>query len=324
MNNRRNFLRSLAGILGAGMLPVSLKGIPRPAGNEDGQKANFKFCLNTSTIRGQEPGLWSDIEVAQKAGYDSVELWLGDIRRYLDERGKKEDLRNKIADSGLTFENAIAFPEWIVDDPDRRKNALEDMKNNMDLLADLGCKRIAAPPVGATEGKVLDLFTVAERYRAVLEIGENSGILPVLEVWGHSVNLHALGQAVSVIIESGHPDACILPDVYHLHRGGSDFSGLRYLSSQAVSMFHINDYPPAENRTALTDADRVFPGDGTAPFPFIMNELKRINPEMVLSLELFNREYWKQDALAVARRGLQKMKEVASYLACIGDLSVSH
>jgi 2-keto-myo-inositol isomerase len=31
----------------------------------------------------------------------------------------------------------------------------------------------------------------------------------------------------------------------------------------------------------------------------------------VLSLELFNRDYWKQDALQVARTGLEKMRAVA-------------
>jgi hypothetical protein len=30
----------------------------------------------------------------------------------------------------------------------------------------------------------------------------------------------------------------------------------------------------------------------------------------MLSLELFNRDYWKQDALEVARTGLQKMRAV--------------
>jgi len=313
MNTRRNFLRSVAGMLGAAMLPVSLKGVNAHTDATNPENSNFKFCLNTSTISGQKLGLWADIEMAEKAGYNSVELWLRDIQKYLDEGGSKRDLKNKIADSGMTFENTIAFPRWIVDDPDTRRTALEEMKNNMELLADLGCKRIAAPPVGATEGKVLDLSQVAERYHAVLEIGEDYGVTPVLEVWGHSANLHALGQVVSVIIESKHPDACILPDIYHLHRGGSDFSGLRFLSRDAVSMFHMNDYPAADERTTLTDADRVYPGDGIAPFPFIMNELKRINAEMVLSLELFNRHYWKQDALDVARLGLEKMRKIAAY-----------
>jgi sugar phosphate isomerase/epimerase len=42
----------------------------------------------------------------------------------------------------------------------------------------------------------------------------------------------------------------------------------------------------------------------------MLRELRRIGFQGVLSLELFNREYWKQDALAVARTGLDKMRAV--------------
>jgi sugar phosphate isomerase/epimerase len=64
------------------------------------------------------------------------------------------------------------------------------------------------------------------------------------------------------------------------------------------------------NSTNTSMNKRVFPGDGSAPFQSIVPELKRINSGMVLSLELFNPDYWKMDALTVARTGLQKMKAV--------------
>jgi sugar phosphate isomerase/epimerase len=54
------------------------------------------------------------------------------------------------------------------------------------------------------------------------------------------------------------------------------------------------------------------PGDGVAPFDKIIKQLHTINPGMVFSLELFNREYWKQDPLQVAKLGLERMKGVVS------------
>jgi 2-keto-myo-inositol isomerase len=53
---------------------------------------------------------------------------------------------------------------------------------------------------------------------------------------------------------------------------------------------------------------RVYPGDGVAPLPEIIRDVTAVNPLCVLSLELFNREYWKLDALDCAKRGLEKMK----------------
>ena len=311
MSDRRKFIATFTGISSSFFLPVTLYGISKKTNDLSDNPAGFKYCLNTSTIRGQRSGLWKDIDIAAQAGYDGVELWLENIMKYLRQGGSKTDLKNRLKDLGLSFENTIAFPKWIVNDPSIRKRALEELKKDLELLSFLGCKRIAAPPAGATQGDILDLNQVAERYKAILKIGENYDILPVLEVWGHSVNLHALSQALYVITECKHQKACVLPDVYHLYRGGSGFSGMKYLTKEAISMFHINDYPAAPNRNELTDADRVYPGDGVAPMKMILNELKRIDPDMVLSLELFNPVYWKKDALHVAKTGLQKMKELS-------------
>jgi 2-keto-myo-inositol isomerase len=50
------------------------------------------------------------------------------------------------------------------------------------------------------------------------------------------------------------------------------------------------------------------PGDGVAPMTQILRDLALTGGETVLSLELFNRSYWEQDPLRVARLGLEKMK----------------
>ena len=74
-------------------------------------------------------------------------------------------------------------------------------------------------------------------------------------------------------------------------------------------MFHMNDYPAEISREKISDADRVYPGEGVAPINQILTDLNDKKSPIVLSLELFNREYWKQDALTVAKTGLKKMKK---------------
>ena len=54
-----------------------------------------------------------------------------------------------------------------------------------------------------------------------------------------------------------HADACILPDIFHLYKGGSDFLSLRLLSGKAIGIFHMNDYPETIARDKIKDADRV-------------------------------------------------------------------
>lgn len=133
-------------------------------------------------------------------------------------------------------------------------------------------------------------------------------VVPQVEVWGFSRTLGRLGEAACVAIDSGHPKACILPDVYHLYRGGSEFAGIKLLAPSAIHVFHFNDYPADPPRARITDADRVYPGDGIAPIRTLVRDLAAGGFRVTLSLELFNRKLWSQDPFTVAKTGLDKLR----------------
>ncbi|MEZ6065234.1 MAG: sugar phosphate isomerase/epimerase family protein [Planctomycetaceae bacterium] len=274
----------------------------------------FRYCLNTSTIREQQLGIVAEVELAARAGYTGIEPWIREIQQYVDEGGSLRDLKQRIADAGLTVESAIGFPAWCVDDEAQRADGIETFKRDAQLVADIGGTRIAAPPVGAHGGDAprLDLFAVAERYAALLDIGRDIGVTPMAEIWGPSKNLSRLGEAVFVAVESNHPDACLLPDIYHIYRGGSGFEGLKLLAGDAIPVFHVNDYPGSPERTALNDRDRVFVGDGAAPTDLIFRSLAENGCRAALSLELFNPTYWKRDAEEVVVEGLRKTKHAVA------------
>ena len=277
-----------------------------------GKKAGspFVFCLNTSTIRGQKLGLAKEIEVAAQAGFQAIEPWVGTIEEYAKGGGSLKDIKKKIADLGLTVESAIGFPEWIVDDEARRAKGMEQAKREMDLVAQIGGKRLAAPPSGATNLPALDLLKAAERYRALLEAGDSIGVTPQLELWGFSKNLHLLSDCAYVAIEARHPKSCVLTDVFHLYKGGSDFRSIRLLSAQAIQLVHLNDFPAEPPREKIDDSYRVLPGDGVAPLKQFLQDLRSTGDGKVLSLELFNKKLWGKDALEVAKEGLAKMQTV--------------
>lgn len=305
---RREVLTRTGAVMGvAAAAPVATAGAASAGRRRE--SAPFGYCLNTSTIRGQQLGLVGEIEVAAKAGYHAVEPWIREIDQYKKDGGSLKDLRKRIRDLGLTVESAIGFYEWIVDDDTLRAKGLERAKRDMDLVAEIGGKRIAAPPVGATRQTGINLLDAAARYRALLQLGEQLGVVPQVEVWGFSRTLQRLGEAVFVAVESGHPAACLLPDVYHIYKGGSAFTGLKLLSGSAIAVFHINDYPGIPPRDKITDAHRVYPGEGIAPLKSVFRTLRDIGFRGMLSLELFNRDYWKQDALEVARTGLEKTSD---------------
>lgn len=287
--------------------------------------APFGYCLNTSTVRLAE-GQWGNsrpvvelIDIASKAGYQAIEPWVSELDQYEKGGGSLNDLGKRIADAGLVVPDAIGFAEWLVEDDERRKKGLEQAKRDMDKVRLIGGKRLAAPPVGATGGtsrrddpkhtQPVELLKAAERYRALLDLGRSMGVTPVVEVWGFSKCLSRLGETLLVAAECGETGGCVLPDVYHLYKGGSEFAGLRVASGAAIGIFHVNDYPKIE-RPKITDQDRVYPGDGVAPLGDVFRTLRDVGYRGFLSLELFNHTYWKQDPHAVAKAGLEKLKTV--------------
>lgn len=110
-------------------------------------------------------------------------------------------------------------------------------------------------------------------------------------------------------------DAKILPDIYHMFRGGSGFHALNMLSGSLIDVFHMNDYPAIKPREEQDDGDRVYPGNGAAPMTQILTSLMNMDGEKVLSLELFNRNYWEEDPLRVAEQGLSKMKSLVGQIS---------
>jgi len=92
--------------------------------------------------------------------------------------------------------------------------------------------------------------------------------------------------------------------------GGSDPKRLRLLSPSAIHVIHLNDYPADPPRQTITDANRILPGDGIAPLTEVFRNLRDSGFNGHLSLELFNRDYWKRSPVKVAREGVEKMRAV--------------
>ncbi len=305
--NRRQMITRSGVCLGAGAAAVTTAAVAAGSEKQRGGEP-FRYCLNTGTIMGLKLPLDEEIDVAAKAGYDGIEPWTGKIDKFVVGGGSLRDIKKRLDDAGLAVESAIGFPRWAVDDKEKRAEGLENMRKAMDAVSQIGGRRIAAPPAGINRVEGMDLRKVAERYRAVLELGEKMGVVAQLEIWGSAKALGTVAEAAFVAIAANRPDACLLLDAYHMYKGGSDFDGLKLLNGAAMHCFHINDYPADPPRETIGDADRVYPGDGVAPLGTILRDLYTTGFRGALSLELFNRTYWKQDALTIAKTGLAKTK----------------
>jgi len=280
---------------------------PQPAGART-RPANepFGYCLNTSTIRGNNLDLPAEITAASKAGFHAIEPWIQEIDRYTSAGGTLKDLGKRIADAGLTVENAIAFNSFLDDDDTRRAASMEKLKADMDKVAQIDGKRIAATP--GNNRAAVSLDNVARYYREALEMGEKMGVQPLLELWGTHPVLGPLSHGIYVSVAAGRQDASLLLDVFHLYKSGTPFTALKQINGAALHVMHLNDYPQAADSSTLNDGNRIYPGDGVAPLRQILRDMRDNGFRGYFSLELFNKEYWGKSADDNLKTAMEKIR----------------
>lgn len=268
---------------------------------------SFAYCLNTSTIRHESLSILEAIDIAAAAGYDGIEPWVRELDAFVADGGSLAEVRGRAAARELRIVNLIAFFEWPVPEAERRRAGLDEARRCFDMADALDCPFVAAPPFGIHQRQV-DLLPVAQRYADLVAAVDGFAAKPLLEFWGAAQTLGTLGEALLVAAESGLNDVQLLADVYHLYKGSGHFAGLDYLRPGTLALMHVNDVPAGADRAALTDADRVYPGDGVAPWPSLVRQLENLGYTGMLSLELFNPTYWTQGPVAAAETGLARLK----------------
>jgi len=308
--SRREVLAGTTAALGAAVWsPVAANVEAAQSNSARSRPANepFGYCLNTSTIRGNNLDLPGVITAASKAGFHAIEPWITEIDRYTSSGGTLKELGKRIADAGLTVEDAIAFNSFLDDDDTRRAASMEKLKVDMDKVVQIGGKRIAAPP-GNNRAAAVSLDNAARYYREALEMGEKMGVQPLLELWGTHPVLGPLSHGIYVTVAAGRPDASLLLDVFHLYKSGTPFTALKQINGAALHVMHLNDYPQAADPSTLNDSNRIYPGDGVAPLRQIFRDMRDNGFRGYFSLELFNKEYWTKSADENLKTAMDKIR----------------
>jgi len=267
----------------------------------------WPICLDTATIRPVK-GLEKKVEIAIAAGYDAIEPWDRDLEEYEKNGGDLKKLGAKIKEAGLFVPSMIGLWGCIPKNEEEFQKSLPATKNRMRMASEIGCTYVQAIPNQV--GENYDVAFVASCYRRLLEIGiKEYNVIPAL-VFVKMFPLKTMGQATAVALDANHPEAKIIPDVYHMYISEGGFEGLKFLNGDIFAIFQFNDAPKGMEISAMEDKHRVFPGDGILPLPQILKDLKNTGFNGCISLELYNPEYYSRDLLEVAKIGLQKTLSV--------------
>lgn len=307
--SRRSFLKAGSGLGMAALATGAASAAETPAAKTyQGGLSPWPLCLNTSTIRPAPIDV--KIDAAAEAGFDAVELWINELEEY-EKTGDLKELGAKIREKGLFVINVIGLWSAMPATQEAWDAGLPETRERMRRMAAVGSRHAAAIPPSEIEN--YDLKWGASRYKELLKIGRDEyNIIPAVEFVGFFKSVYRLGQAAAIALDADESQACIIPDTFHLYRGGSGFEGIRHIRGEFIANFHFNDVPNEPAREQLEDQHRLFPGDGILPLKQTLRYLNEIHYTGPLSLEVFNRGHWEMDPKEVARQGLQKMKDTVA------------
>ena len=271
----------------------------------------MKVCINEATTMLSD--FETDMRAYSRAGFTAVELWLDTVQEFVGERGVGAAAR-LLTSLGLEAVCGSAHGGVMLAEGDDRRRALDEFCAKLDL-----CEALGAPKMVVFAGRRCQ--ATAEVYdrmvtniREAADLAADRGVTLALEfIKAHPV-LGSLATACELTRRVDRANVGVLLDFFHFMCGVSKMSDLDSLTSESLAFVHVND-ALALPRELLTDADRVWLGQGCFPLSAFRDCLDRLAYADCVSLELFNRSLWERDPFEVAEL---VYRNVSSFIA--GDL----
>lgn len=258
----------------------------------------MRLALNGATI--MRSPLWDDVEVAAEAGFTALEVWAGKLDACLRVHAL-EELTHRM--------RALGVQPWCI-------NSIEDItyrdaagrREVLARLEDLAAvaRAIGAPSVVVVPGRRPDGFNRHESVgdavdvlRAMSDVAGDVGL--AFEFLGKpGCAVPVLDMAIEIVMAVDRMNVGMVIDTFHFHAGGSRLDDLGAVPAEKVFVLHLNgceDLP----REQLTDAHRLYPGEGAVPIESILGMLRARGFDGMASVEIFRPAYWEQDPRQVAR-----------------------
>lgn len=269
----------------------------------------MKIALNGATT--MRADLETDIKAAGAAGFELIEIWASKMREFL-KRKTAADLKTLLDENNLK-PYSINSIEHITfrTEADNKKIKAEAEKFSR-IAAEINCPYVVVVPGKLPENATKEEIT-AESVKVLNELGniaEKYNVSLAFEFLGQTdCSVQTLDFCKEIVEKVNRKNVGLVIDTFHFYAGNSTFEAIETLDPEKLFIFHIND---AENlpKNELTDAHRLYPGEGILPIREIKDRFDKIGYNRMVSIEIFRPEYWDEDPFEVARKAKAATEKV--------------
>lgn len=253
----------------------------------------------------------TDVRIARAAGFDVLEITARKLDVYLQSHTLDE--ARHLLDAAQLPAHAINSIEQInVRDAATRQQVLARTRELAAWCRALDCPWIIVVPGPAPADMTWAQIRAEtmEALRAMNDISAPLGVNLAFEFLGFPwCSVRTAAQAWEIVSALDLPTVGMVIDTCHFFAGDSTLDSIRAVDARKLAVFHVNDVEPVP-KVQITDAHRLFPGDGVIPLTDIIAAVRGIGYDGVASVEIFRPEYWAREPLAVAREAYAKAQRV--------------
>lgn len=269
----------------------------------------MKIALNGATTMNAD--LQTDILAASRAGFELIEIWAAKLRIFL-KTNTVEDLKSLLTENGLEPYSINSIEHITFRSPEDYVKIKAECEELSGIAGKIGCPYVVVVPgklpADATSESILqESVTILNE---LADISSRHGVALAFEFLGQTdCSVQTLDFCAEIVNACNRSEIGLVLDSFHFYAGGSSFEALRELDPAKLFIFHIND---AEDlpRERLTDAHRLFPGQGILPLKELKKAFDEIGYDRMVSIEIFRPEYWNLDPFEVAETALNTTIDV--------------
>jgi len=269
----------------------------------------MKLAMNGATT--MRADLATDIKAAGAAGFDLIEIWAAKLREFL-KSNSVADLKNLIIENNLEPYSINSIEHITFRNAEDYRQIKAETEQLSRIASEIGCPYVVVVPgklpENATREEIIDesvsvlneLADIAEKYKVGL----------AFEFLGQAdCSVQTLDFCKEIVEKVNRENVGLVIDTFHFYAGNSTFEAIETLDPEKLFVFHINDAEnlPKEN---LTDAHRLYPGEGVLPIKEIKKRFDKIGYDRMVSIEIFRPEYWNENPFDVAKKAKAATEKV--------------
>lgn len=253
-------------------------------------------CLNQATTL--PTPFAEDVAAYADGGCTGLEVWLTKLEQHL-EQSSVAATRALLEERGVRLVAAAYQGGLLLSQGTARTTHFDHFKRRLDLCQTFGI------PTMVVVADFVQRFDPAVLPHAVASLAEAGqwaagfGVDLALEFRGADTFCSSLDTAITLVEQCGEANVGICLDLFHFYKGPSKTEDLLRLTP--ANLFHVQLCDVAGvPREWMTDADRVFPGEGDFALDPLRERLQTIGYHRGVSVELMNPTLWQLKPSQVA------------------------